>query len=53
MTKTACQHDENYLRIDHRSEQLGRPSTPAEVIETTLNIFFKDHKIRPLQKTQI
>ena len=49
MTKAACQHDENHLRIDHRSEQLGRPSTPAEVIETTLNIFFKDYKIQPLQ----
>ena len=49
MTKTTCQHDENHLRIDHRSQQLGRPSAPAEVIETTFNIFFKDYKVRPLQ----
>ena len=49
MTKTTCQHDENHLRIDHRSQQLGRPSAPAEMIETTFNIFFKDYKVRPLQ----
>ena len=49
MTKTTCQHDEDHLRVDHRSQQLGRPSTPAEVIETTFDILFKDDKIRPLQ----
>jgi hypothetical protein len=48
MTKTAGKHDKDRLGVNHRREHLGRTSTPAQVIEATLDVLLKNQKVGPL-----